>query len=40
LGKWNGGAAKFTLPTAAPGLATAILVQAPGGGQILAAIRG
>lgn len=40
LGKWNGSAAKFSLPAAAPGLATAILVQAPAGGQILAAVRG
>ncbi len=40
LGRWSGSAASFTYAAAAPGLATAILVQAPGGGPILAAARG
>ena len=37
LGEWTGGETRFTLPAAAPGLRTAILVQRPGGGPILAA---
>lgn len=37
LGTWNGTRTRFTRPDAAPGLRTAILVQAPAGGPILAA---
>ncbi|MGL4541954.1 MAG: DUF1223 domain-containing protein [Polymorphobacter sp.] len=40
LGSWDGAAARFALPAAAPGLATAILVQGRGGGGIIAAARG
>ena len=40
LGRWNGHAASYPLPPAAPGLATAVLVQGEGGGPILAATRG
>lgn len=40
LGRWSGAAASFKLPPAPAGLATAILVQAPQGGPILAAARG
>ncbi len=40
IGRWSGAAASFTYAAAAPGLATAILVQAPDGGPILAAARG
>ena len=41
LGGWSGGAERFALPAAAdPALATAILVQAPGTGPILAAAKG
>ena len=40
LGSWNGGATSFRLPPAADAnFATAILVQAPNGGAILAAIK-
>ncbi len=39
LGRWTGGAATLPLPEAPAGLATAVLVQAPGG-PILAAVRG
>lgn len=37
LGAWNGEATTLPLPAATSGLATAVLVQAPGGGPILAA---
>ncbi|WP_137930161.1 DUF1223 domain-containing protein [Mesorhizobium comanense] len=37
LGSWNGDAAVYALPAASGGLSTAILVQSPGGGPILAA---
>ena len=37
LGEWTGEERRFALPPAAPGLATAILVQRPAGGAILAA---
>ena len=37
LGSWNGAAATLPLPAATGGLSTAVLVQAPGGGPILAA---
>lgn len=41
LGGWNGTAARFALPAApAPGLLTALLVQAGPGGPIVAAARG
>ncbi len=40
LGRWDGSAATLTLPAAPAGLATAVLVQAPQGGAILAAVRG
>jgi len=41
LGAWKGEAASFALPPAHdPALKTAILVQLPGGGPILAAARG
>jgi hypothetical protein len=40
LGIWSGGPRSFDLPPAAPGLQTAILVQAGSGGPILAAARG
>jgi hypothetical protein len=41
LGGWSGQAERFALPPSAdPGLASAILVQAPGTGPILAAARG
>lgn len=40
LGRWSGATASFKLPLASSGLATAILVQAPHGGPILAAVRG
>ena len=39
LGRWTGGAAALPLPASPPGLATAVLVQKPGG-PILAAVRG
>lgn len=37
LGSWNGEATTLPLPAATGGLSTAVLVQAPGGGPILAA---
>ena len=37
LGSWNGQAATLPLPAATGGLSTAVLVQTPGGGPILAA---
>ena len=40
LGRWNGSPATLSLPMPAPGLATAVLVQAAQGGPILAAVRG
>lgn len=41
LGGWSGGAMRFALPASAdPALKTAVLVQAPRGGPILAAARG
>lgn len=40
LGSWSGQAASFTIPPAREGLATAILVQRPNGGAILAAYKG
>jgi hypothetical protein len=40
LGSWRGVAARFTLPPAPQGLATAVLVQTRGLGPILAAARG
>jgi hypothetical protein len=40
LGAWDGRATSFRLPPAKPGLLTAVLVQAPRGGPILAAARG
>jgi len=40
LGSWSGQAASFTIPAAQSGLATAILVQKPNGGAILAAYKG
>jgi hypothetical protein len=39
LGRWTGMAATWPRPTAAPGLAEAVLVQHPGGGPILAALK-
>lgn len=39
LGRWTGTAATWPRPAAAPGLAQAVLVQGPGGGPILAALR-
>jgi len=40
LGAWTGAPERFPIPAASGGLATAVLVQAPGAGPILAAIRG
>jgi len=41
IGGWNGGAASLSLPPATQaGLMTAVLLQAPGGGPILAAAKG
>ena len=40
LGRWDGRATNFHLPPARAGLLTAVLVQAPDGGPILAAARG
>jgi hypothetical protein len=40
LGAWRGTAVHFALPAAAPGLATAVLVQTRGLGPILAAAKG
>ncbi|MGE0667150.1 MAG: DUF1223 domain-containing protein [Sphingomonadales bacterium] len=37
LGSWTGATASLPLPAAAPDLASAVLVQLPGGGPILAA---
>ncbi|MDG4878454.1 DUF1223 domain-containing protein [Mesorhizobium sp. WSM4935] len=37
LGSWNGQATTLPLPSATGGLSTAVLVQTPGGGPILAA---
>jgi hypothetical protein len=37
LGRWNGEATTLPLPAATGGLSTAVLVQTPGGGPILAA---
>lgn len=39
LGTWSGGAKRFALPAAVPGLRTALLLQAGRGGPILAARR-
>lgn len=40
LGTWSGEARSLNLPTASrPGLATALLVQAPNGGRLLAAVK-
>jgi hypothetical protein len=39
LGRWTGSAAALARPAAVPGLAEAVLVQKPGGGPILAALR-
>ena len=40
LGHWSGSASTFKVPAAPAGLATAVLVQVPQGGPILAAARG
>lgn len=40
LGSWSGRAVSFTISPAQAGLATAILVQRPSGGTILAAYKG
>ncbi|MBB6409771.1 DUF1223 domain-containing protein [Mesorhizobium sangaii] len=37
LGSWTGGATALDVPAASGGLSTAVLVQSPGGGPILAA---
>lgn len=39
IGQWHGKAASFSLPAAAPGLRTAVLVQQGKGGPIIAAAR-
>lgn len=39
LGTWNGVAKRFTLPTAVPGMETALILQAGRGGPIIAARR-
>lgn len=39
LGSWTGAAAHWNRPASAPGLAEAVLVQRPGGGPILTALR-
>jgi len=39
LGEWHGAPAQFALPSAPPGLKTAILLQKPHGGEILAVAR-
>ena len=39
IGTWHGQAETFQVPPAHPGLATAILVQKPNGGAILAALK-
>ncbi|PSH54564.1 DUF1223 domain-containing protein [Phyllobacterium brassicacearum] len=38
VGSWNGRAETIDVPAATPGLRTAILIQAPNGGPILAAV--
>ncbi len=38
IGHWTGAATELPLPAAAPGLRTAVLVQVPKGGTILAAV--
>lgn len=40
LGEWTGRPAHFAVPAAAPGLSTAVLVQTPHAGPILAAAKG
>lgn len=40
IGAWSGGAETLRLPAGQPALATAILVQLPRGGPILAAVKG
>jgi hypothetical protein len=40
VGGWSGRAETLRLPSGDPSLRTAILVQAPGGGAILAAVKG
>lgn len=40
LGHWSGAPVRFAVAAAAPGLATAVLVQTANGGPILAAARG
>jgi hypothetical protein len=40
LGDWSGRAERFSLPTDGSGLGTAVLVQTPGAGPILAAAKG
>jgi hypothetical protein len=39
VGHWTGGAAKYELPRAAPGLATAVFLQAGRGGPVIAATK-
>ncbi|MEI6484823.1 MAG: DUF1223 domain-containing protein [Sphingomonadales bacterium] len=39
LGGWTGAASSFARPAAAAGLSEAVLVQRPGGGAVLAALR-
>jgi hypothetical protein len=39
LGAWHGAEKQFALPPAQPGLKTAILLQKPHGGEIIAAVR-
>jgi hypothetical protein len=39
LGVWDGREKQFALPAAQPGLKTAILLQKPRGGEIIAAAR-
>ena len=39
LGPWRGAEKQFALPPAQPGLKTAILLQKPHGGEIIAAVR-
>jgi hypothetical protein len=39
LGQWNGSAGGFARPAAVAGLSEAVLVQRPGGGAILAALK-
>jgi hypothetical protein len=41
IGGWSGAAEQLSLPAASePGLVTAVLVQTPNGGPILAAAKG